>query len=127
MLGRADRVPVGARPPPQREREEKTCEPFRAAPRWQGKEIAMQLQITHGPTKADLLRSVTNVGEGLTTTFETTDGLLKAQIERLDEGANGVDFTIAGTLEAPDMDVPFTASYNIEEKTGTLSVTEPGP
>ena len=43
--------------------------------------MSTTLEIRNGPSKADLLRSVTNVAKGLTTTFETDRGPIEAQIE----------------------------------------------
>ena len=54
--------------------------------------MSTTLDIRNGPGKADLLRSVTNVAKGLTTTFETDRGPIEAQIESIDESTNGVDF-----------------------------------
>ena len=45
--------------------------------------MSTTLEIRNGPSKADLLRSVTNVAKGLTTTFETDRGPIEAQIESL--------------------------------------------
>ena len=56
--------------------------------------MSTTLEIRNGPSKADLLRSVTNVAKGLTTTFETDRGPIEAQIESLDESPNGVDFML---------------------------------
>jgi hypothetical protein len=44
--------------------------------------VSSTLEIKNGPSKADLLRSVTNVAKGLTTTFETDRGPIEAQKRR---------------------------------------------
>jgi hypothetical protein len=83
--------------------------------------MRMTLDITSGPSKADLLRSVTNVTKGLTTTFETNDGPLEAQIQSLDESPNGIEFLVSGFATSKALSgVPFTGAYNIESKLGRL-------
>lgn len=84
--------------------------------------MQMTLDITSGPSKADLLKSVTNVGKGLTTTFETPEGPLEAQIEHIDESPNGVEFVISGFATSPALSgIRFTGAYNIEDKVGQLN------
>jgi hypothetical protein len=89
--------------------------------------MSTTLEITNGPSKADLLRSVTNVAKGLTTTFETDRGPIEAQIESLDESPNGVDFMLTGYATSPILSgIHFRATYNIEEKAGRLRLGERG-
>jgi hypothetical protein len=79
------------------------------------------LDIKNGPGKADLLRSVTNVAKGLTTTFETDRGPIEAQIESMDESPNGVDFMLTGYATSPVLGgLRFRGVYNVEEKAGQL-------
>jgi hypothetical protein len=83
--------------------------------------MSTTLEIKNGPSKADLLRSVTNVAKGLTTTFETDSGPIEAQIESLDESPNGVDFMLTGYATSPILSgIHFRGVYNIEEKAGRL-------
>ena len=83
--------------------------------------MSTTLDIRNGPGKADLLRSVTNVAKGLTTTFETDRGPIEAQIESIDESPNGVDFLLTGYATSPILSgIPFRGVYNIEEKAGRL-------
>jgi hypothetical protein len=82
----------------------------------------MTLDITNGPRKADLLRSVTNVSQGLTTTFETTEGPIEAQIESIDESPNGVELVISGFAVSPHLQgARFRGAYNTELKLGRLN------
>jgi hypothetical protein len=83
--------------------------------------MQMALDITNGPSKADLLRSVTNASEGLTVTLETTEGPLEVQMESLKEGPTGVDFTISGFATSPTRrGLRFGGTYNVEKKAGRL-------
>jgi hypothetical protein len=87
--------------------------------------MSTTLEIRSGPSRADLLRSVTNVAKGLTTTFEADRGPIEAQIESIDESPNGIDFMLTGYTTSPILSgIRFRGIYNVEEKAGRLSLAE---
>ena len=83
--------------------------------------MQMTLDITDGPSKADLLRSVTNLSEGLTITFETTGARWKSRLKVARKDPNGVDFVISGFATPSPSHLHFSGTYNIEEKAGRLN------
>ena len=82
------------------------------------------LQVTNGPGKDDLLRTVTNTDGQLTTVFDTPAGALEMMIYQIEErGDDGVDFTVWGKLTSSDLrGAHFTASYNCASRTGRLAL-----
>jgi len=84
------------------------------------------IDVTNGPGKDDLLRAVANDDGLLTTTFDTSAGVVEAQIVRIEErGDSGLDFTLWGQLASSSLSgAYFTASYSCESRTGRLALKE---
>jgi len=82
------------------------------------------LQVTNGPAKDDLLRTVTNTAGQLTAVFDTPAGALETMIYQIEErGDDGVDFTVWGELTSSHLwGAHFTASYNCASRTGRLAL-----
>jgi hypothetical protein len=77
-------------------------------------------KITNGPRKEDLARCLL-AGAAVTVTLRTADGVMEAQLDKLHEEPNGIDFTLAGTVRLSQHHAAaFTGVYNTESRTGTL-------
>jgi hypothetical protein len=84
------------------------------------------IDITDGPSKDALLRAVANDDGLLTTIFDTPAGSLEAQIVKMEErGMDGVDYVLTGQLAETSLEgAYFTAAYNCETRTGTLTLQD---
>jgi hypothetical protein len=81
-----------------------------------------KLEVRNGPSKADLLRAVTNPNEHLHVSFDTPVDALEAHLDAIEEiGADGVDFSIRGHVASGNLrGAVFAGSYNCESRTGVV-------
>jgi hypothetical protein len=81
-----------------------------------------EIRVSDGPSKADLLRAVTNPEKHLHVTFATADGLVEAHIDTIEEGGDdGLTFGLRGHLASGNLrGACFTGLYSAADKTGRL-------
>jgi hypothetical protein len=82
------------------------------------------ISVTNGPDKSDLLRAVANPELQLHAIFDTSDGVIEAQIETIEErGEDGLAFTVWGHLMSANLrGAFFTGSYNCATRMGRLAM-----
>jgi hypothetical protein len=81
-----------------------------------------EVQVTHGPDKADLLRAVANPDDHLHVIFATPAEPIEAHVEVMEEmSADGATLGLRGRIASGNLrGAAFAAVYDVGSRTGKL-------